>query len=95
MEINHLKNDNTGKFYIEINGEQKAEMTYKFIDKHTIDINHTEVNDALKGQGVGYKLVDKAVTFMRDQNLKAKASCPYVQHVFEKKQDLYNDVIAQ
>ncbi|TYB76391.1 GNAT family N-acetyltransferase [Bizionia myxarmorum] len=94
MEVKHKKENKSGTFYIEIDGKQEAEMTYEFVDDAIIDINHTEVNESLKGQGVGYKLVDAAVAFMRENNLKAVASCPYVEHVFSKKQDDYKDVIA-
>lgn len=94
MEVKHQKEENNGRFYIEIDGEQKAEMTYIFKNEHIIDINHTEVDDSLKGEGVGYKLIDAVVAFMRENNLKAVASCPYVEHVFKKKQDDYKDVIS-
>lgn len=94
MEIKHQKEENKGRFYLEVEGEEKAEMTYFFKDKHVIDINHTEVDDSLKGEDVGYKLVDAAVLFMRENNLKAIASCPYVEYVFKKKKNEYNDVIS-
>lgn len=93
MEIKHNKDNKSGTFYAEINGKRQAEMTYEFKGNNLIDINHTEVNDSLKGEGVGYKLVDAAVSFMRENNLKAQVSCPFVEHVFKKKQDDYQDVI--
>jgi len=93
MEVKHKKQNKSGKFYIEIDGEQKAEMTYRFQSDDVIDINHTEVDASLSGQGVGYKLIDAAVAFMRENNLKAVASCSYAQHVFKKKQEDYRDII--
>lgn len=93
MEVKHQKQNKSGKFYIEIDGVQKAEMTYIFKSENVIDINHTEVDESLSGQGVGQKLVEEAVTFLRDNNLKAVASCSYAQHVFKKKQEDYRDII--
>ncbi|EGV44968.1 N-acetyltransferase [Bizionia argentinensis JUB59] len=94
MEIKHQKDQESGTFFIEINGTREAEMTYRYINTNTIDINHTEVNDALKGEGVGSKLVEAAVKFLRENNLKAVASCSYVSHVFDKKQEMYKDIIS-
>ncbi|SFN64218.1 hypothetical protein SAMN04487989_102192 [Bizionia echini] len=93
MEIKHQQKNKNGKFYVVIDGQQKAEMTYKFKEKNVIDINHTEVDDSLKGEGVGSKLVDSAVTYLRENNMKAVASCPFVQHVFNKNQHEYQDII--
>lgn len=72
-----------------------AEMTYVILNQNRIDINHTEVDEALKGKGIGYKLVNAAVIYLRDNNLKASASCPYVQYVFSKKQNEYEDIIQK
>ncbi|WP_417854726.1 GNAT family N-acetyltransferase [Xanthomarina gelatinilytica] len=94
MNIQHEDNGTRGKFYIEIDNKQEAEMTYRYKNNNTIDIDHTEVKETLKGQGIGYKLIDAAVSFMRENNLKAAPSCSYAKAVFEKKQDQYKDVIA-
>ncbi|MCX7547386.1 GNAT family N-acetyltransferase [Xanthomarina sp. F1114] len=93
MEIKHIDNGKNGKFFIEIDQKEEAEMTYKYIDDNTIDIDHTEVKEALKGQGMGYKLIDEAVSFMRKNNLKAAPTCSYAKAILEKKKDEYQDVI--
>ena len=93
MEIKQKDNGKNGKFFIEIENKQEAEMTYEYLDKNTINIDHTEVKEALKGQGVGYKLIEEAVNFMRKNNLKATATCSYAKGIFDKKKDEYQDVI--
>ncbi|MGY0392575.1 GNAT family N-acetyltransferase [Bizionia sp. KMM 8389] len=93
MEIKHNKQTNGGAFYIDVNGNREAEITYENVSKQVIDLNHTIVKDSLSGQGVGYKLLDAAAEFMRNEDLKAKASCSFVQHAFEKKSNIYEDVI--
>ncbi|MEO8772896.1 MAG: GNAT family N-acetyltransferase [Gelidibacter sp.] len=93
MEVKHKDNGKEGSFYVKLDGKKEAEMTYFYKDQDTIDIDHTEVNESLQGQGVGNKLIEEAVTFMRTKNLKAVTSCSYAKSVFEKKQAEYQDVI--
>ncbi|MDX1277911.1 GNAT family N-acetyltransferase [Oceanihabitans sediminis] len=87
LQIQHTETDKEGKFYIEVDGVQVAEMTYKYIGDKKIDIDHTEVDPSLKGQGVGYKLVEKAVAFMQEKGIKAAPSCSYAAAVFNKKEE--------
>lgn len=93
MEVQHSESGKKGKFYIEIDGSEKAEMTYSYIDNHKISIDHTEVHEELKGQGVGYILMEAAVKFMREKNIKAIPTCSYAAAVFKKKQE-YADRLA-
>lgn len=93
MEIKHSDNGKEGAFYIELDGKKEAEMTYYYKTDDVIDIDHTEVKESLQGKGIGHQLFDEAVKYMRDNNLKAVASCSYVKSVFEKKQAEYQDVI--
>jgi predicted GNAT family acetyltransferase len=45
----------------------------------TMIMEHTEVNDALKGQNVGYRLVHMAVEYARLHNLKVNSHVPFCQ----------------
>ena len=94
MEVKHADNGKTGSFYIELDGKKEAEMTYRHSANQQIIIDHTEVNDALKGQGVGHKLINSAVDYLRKNNLKAVAECPFVKSVFDKKDEELADVRA-
>ena len=93
MEVKHKDNGNEGSFYIELDGKKEAEMTYQHSGDQEITIEHTEVNDSLKGQGVGKKLINTAVEYLRQNNLKAVAECSFVKSVFEKNKEEYQDVI--
>ena len=76
-------------------GEQKnplAEMTYSKAGTDTIIIDHTQVSDALKGQGAGKRLVAAAVEFAREKNIKIIPLCTFAKSVFEKQKD-YQDVL--
>ncbi|MEZ4803034.1 MAG: GNAT family N-acetyltransferase [Gelidibacter sp.] len=94
MEIKQRDDEKKGAFYVEINGQKEALMTYTHAGPQKIIIDHTEVSDKLKGQGVGYKLVAAAVDYLRDNHLKVIPLCPFAAAVFKKKHDEYADVLA-
>ncbi|TYA59124.1 GNAT family N-acetyltransferase [Formosa maritima] len=93
MEFKHEDNQKKGKFFIEINGKQEAEMTYTYADSKIIIIDHTVVSEKLKGQGIGSKLIEASVEFMRKNNLKVIPTCSYAKAVFKKKPE-YLDRLA-
>ena len=94
MEVQHREDGKKGAFYVEIDGEEKALMTYTYAGPKKIIIDHTEVDDNLRGEGVGYKLVDASVNFVRKKDIKVVPLCPFAAAVFKKKHDAYSDVLA-
>lgn len=95
MDIKHSDTGQKGAFYLENGGVKVAEMTYSHAKPNTIIIDHTEVSETLKGQGVGYKLIEAAVKYMRENNLKAIPLCPYANAVFKKNHEEYADVLKE
>ncbi len=93
MEVKHKDDGKKGLFYVEKDGKQVAEMTYVHSAPNKIIIDHTEVDDSLKGQGVGYELVAASVDYLRNNNLKVMPLCPFAAAVFKKKHDEYADVL--
>lgn len=93
MEIKQEDNGKKGKFYLEVDGKLEAEMTYTYAGSDKIIIDHTEVSEKLKGQGIGYKLVETAVGFMRANKIKAIPLCPFANAVFKKKIE-YSDTLV-
>ncbi|MCK8480748.1 GNAT family N-acetyltransferase [Psychroserpens algicola] len=92
MEIKHESNGQKGRFYYEVDGVEKALMTYSYAGSDKIIIDHTEVDASLKGQGIGYKLVEASVEYARDKHIKILPLCPFAAAVFKKKQE-YNDTL--
>ncbi len=92
MEIKQDIQGNKGAFYYEVDGERKAEMTYSNAGPDKIIIDHTEVNESLRGEGVGYKLVETAVNYARANKMKILPLCPFAAAVFRKRED-YSDVL--
>lgn len=93
MEIQQLETERKGKFFIEKDGIQLAEMTYTYAGPKKIIIDHTEVDESLSGQGVGYKLVEAAVDFLRKNDMKVIPLCPFAKAVFDKRIKDYSDVL--
>jgi predicted GNAT family acetyltransferase len=94
MEINHFENAHKGSFYVEVNGALLAEMTYSMAGPNKMIIDHTAVSDELRGQGIGNLLVDAAVSYSRDNNIKIIPLCSFARSVFNKTPS-YTDVLLR
>ncbi len=92
MDIKHKYNDKNGKFYLEENGNQIAELDYDFEDKNTMVIFHTGVNPTHEGKGLGKLLLSKSVEYARDNNYKIVPVCTFAARVFEI-EPKYKDVL--
>ena len=92
MDIKHLEMKDRGGFVIKRDHERIAELTYNR-DGGTINIDHTEVDESLRGQNVGQKLVEEAVKFARENNLKITATCPYASKILSRSSE-YSDLFA-
>lgn len=88
MQIQHEDNGKKGRYYINVNGEDLAEMTYVWTGDDKFIIDHTFVDERLKGQGVGYKLVNEAVEMAREKNVGIITLCPFAKATMEKKKEL-------
>jgi len=88
MEILQSNENENGKFYIEIEGEVVAEMTYTWRGADRIIINHTSVDERLKGKGAGKQMVVAAVEFARAKRISIIAQCQFAKSVFDKVGDL-------
>lgn len=92
MDIQHKDNGQKGLFYAVVDGKTEAEMTYVWSGDHRIIIDHTGVSEAIKGQGVGNQLVQAAVVFACEKQLKIMPLFPFARAVFDKMPD-YQDVL--
>lgn len=69
-----------------------AEVTFPEVDHNTVNINHTFVDDSLRGQGVAGQLMEAVAEQLRSQGKKAILTCSYAVKWFEKHPE-YNDVV--
>lgn len=94
MDIKQIDLKGRGAFVIKEDHKRIAELTYKK-ENDSINIDHTEVDKSLRGQGVGEDLVEEAVKFARDNNLKITATCPYAAKVLGSTDDYADVYIAE
>ena len=92
MEIQHKDDGKKGAFFIEQNEEIVAEMTYVWTGKDRIIIDHTQVDEKLKGQGAGKQMVIKAIEFAREKGLKITPLCPFAKSIFDK-ETAFRDIL--
>jgi len=83
MTILQREDAKEGAFYIEENGQSVAELTYT-IEKGKMVIQHTEVDESLRGKNVGYELVERAVELARESHLKIVPVCRFAKKVLQK-----------
>ncbi|MEM7656439.1 MAG: GNAT family N-acetyltransferase [Bacteroidota bacterium] len=88
MDIKQEEQATKGAFFVEVDGEKLAEMTYSKAGDTRIIIDHTEVDDRLRGQGAGKQLVEAAVNMAREQGKKILPLCPFARSVFQKSPEL-------
>ena len=89
MEIREGHN----KFYInDEQGKQIAEIVFVPTGENLAIIEHTDVDESLKGQGIGKQLVAKVVEKTAlGKNEKFIPLCPFAKHEFDKIRE-YDDI---
>ncbi|NVK05259.1 MAG: N-acetyltransferase [Flavobacteriia bacterium] len=92
MNIQSEHHEKGGRWFVERDGKTIAEMTYLNSGETRIIIDHTEVDESLRGQGVGYDMVKLAVEMAREKGIKILPLCPFAKSVFDKKPE-YADVL--
>jgi predicted GNAT family acetyltransferase len=88
----HVPDEHRGAFVFTIDGKRLAEMTYSVAGDHQIIIDHTSVDDALRGTGAGKKLLAALIDWARAERKKVIPLCPFAKSVFEKTPE-FRDVL--
>lgn len=86
--------EDSNSFYVnDAQGKRVAEVVFVPTGEHLSIIEHTDVDESLKGQGVGKQLVARVVEKMRKQNRKIIPLCPFAKHEFDTTPE-YADIRA-
>ncbi|ENX12310.1 hypothetical protein F895_03237 [Acinetobacter sp. CIP 64.2] len=84
MAIQQSDDGKHGTFQL-FEGEVLAgEMAYTWAGGEMLIIDHTDVNVDFRGQGVGRKLLDELIAFVREREVKVIPLCPFAKSVFDK-----------
>jgi predicted GNAT family acetyltransferase len=92
MLIQNKKVGTKGMFYIEQDGKTVAEMVYTMPSPEKMIVEHTEVDDVLRGKNVGKQLVHHMVEYARTHNIKVIPLCPFTNSVIKRTPE-YADVL--
>lgn len=92
MEIQHFDDGKKGHFKAVEGDVEAGMMTYVWAGEDKFIIEHTIGNPEFKG--VGRKLLDKAVAFAREKNLKIIPLCPFAKKMFDKTPEIH-DVLSK
>lgn len=90
MEFKHESN----RIYMDNDqGATIAAVTFPDVKDHVVNINHTYVNDSLRGQGVAGKLMIEVAEQLRREGKKAILTCSYAVSWFNKNKE-YDDILT-
>jgi uncharacterized protein len=93
MKIFHEETKNKGAFYVGDNGDKVGELTYQKDAPGEITIDHTEVSEKFRGEGIAQDLVAEAVKWARENKLKINPTCPYAKKIIDETPG-FGDVLA-
>lgn len=83
LQIQREESGAKGRWFVERDGNV-AEMTYSRASAALIIVDHTEVPEAFKGQGVGVALAKNAIETARSEGFKIMPLCPFMRAQFER-----------
>lgn len=84
MEIELKITDAKGKAVATENGQKLGEMTFSVAGSDTLIIDHTEVDSAYQGKGVGKELLLRIVDMARTEKKSIIPLCPFANAMFKR-----------
>ena len=82
-----------GSFVYMKDGNSLAEMVYTSAGEKLLIIEHTDVDESLKGQGIGKILLEALVQYARQASITVIPLCPFSQATFKKMPE-WQDVLS-
>lgn len=83
-DISFEESESGGRYFYQADGRPMAELTFSKTGQTMIIVDHTEVPEVYKGEGVGLMLLTKAVEDMRLAGKKIIPLCPFANAQFHK-----------
>ena len=68
-------------------GDEIAYITFPKVKDNVVVINHTFVDDSLRGLGIAGKMMDRVYSIIKQSGRKALLTCSYAIKYFEKNED--------
>lgn len=70
--------------FLKENEKVVASISFEQIDGDTYNINHTYVDESLRGQGIASALVERAVKEIEKRDKNVTATCSYAKKWLER-----------
>jgi predicted GNAT family acetyltransferase len=83
MEVKNRNDGHRGAFYMEDDGKEIGLMHYLVPSPERIVIDHTVVDDAYEGKGLGRQLIKAGVLYAREHHMKIQPICPFAKKIFD------------
>ena len=74
----------TNEFVLRVDGERLGFLEYTRPEVGVMRIEYVEVSPELRGTGLGQQLVEKAVAFAKDAELRVVPICSYARAVIQR-----------
>ncbi len=92
LEIRHKEVDGRGSFMAWAHDRHAGTMTYSRLNDTIVIVDHTMVDDAFRGTGVGRALVGHLVEWARANRQEVIPVCPFTKAVLERKPE-WQDIV--
>jgi predicted GNAT family acetyltransferase len=76
------------EFVLRVDGERRGFLEFTRPDVGVMRIEYVEVDPGLRGTGLGRQLVEKAVAFAKDAQLRVVPICSYARAVIQRDANL-------
>ena len=93
IEVKQIEDGKNDRFAAMDDDKQAGAIFYTPGGESKIILDHTEVDDAYRGQSIGKKILMWIVDFAREKNIKIIPLCPYAKSVFDKTESI-RDVLV-
>ncbi len=91
MSVHH--DSSAHRFTVQHDGHT-GELAYELPAPGVIDFDHTFVDEALRGHGAADELARAALDYARQQHLKVRTSCEFMQAFVGRHRAEYADILA-
>ncbi|MEM1376008.1 MAG: N-acetyltransferase [Pseudomonadota bacterium] len=88
LQIEREDDGKKGRYFVRAPGGVEAEMTYTWGRPGCVIIDHTEVPDVFRGQGVGLRLLKQLVADARSTPFEVVPLCPFAAAQFKRHSEL-------
>jgi predicted GNAT family acetyltransferase len=95
LQVQHEETPAGGAFFVARHGARLGELVYARKAPELVEIEHTEVDPSLRGEGVARKLLDAAVAWARETGTRVQASCPYARAQFQRDPSIRDVYVAR